>query len=70
LVYDGLVKAEAPENAFLTAPDAEFGPMDPLLRESHLRKMSVLVSVESAKAVAKALKEKAAGAAGVAAAKP
>ncbi len=70
VVYDGLVKAEIPEDAYFTAPDAKFGPMAPLERDNYLRTMSVAISVESAKAVAKALKEKAAGAAGGAEAKP
>jgi hypothetical protein len=70
VVYDGLVTAEVPENALFTAPDGNLGRMAPLERETYLRTMSAAVSVESARMVAKVLKEKAAGAAGSAEAKP
>jgi len=55
---DGLVTAEVPENALFTAPDGNLGRMAPLERETYLRTMSAAVSVESAKMVAKVLKEK------------
>lgn len=70
VVYDGLVKAEIPEDAYFTAPDGKLGNMAPLERETYLRAMGTAVSIESAKRVAKVLKEKAAGAAGGAEAKP
>ncbi|MDB5051737.1 MAG: hypothetical protein JWO30_4808 [Fibrobacteres bacterium] len=70
VVFDGLVTAEVPEKALFTAPDGKLGSMAPLERETYLRTMSAAVSVESARTVAKVLKEKAAGAAGGAEAKP
>jgi hypothetical protein len=64
VAFDGLVTCEVPEKAVLWAPNADLGKLSPLERESRLRIMSAAVSVEAAKALAKALKEKAPGAEG------
>jgi hypothetical protein len=70
VVFDGVVTAEVPEKAVFIAPDGDLGRMSPLDRETYQRTMGMAVSVESAKALAKVLKEKAALAAGGAEAKP
>ncbi|HKP94279.1 MAG TPA: hypothetical protein VJ385_00860 [Fibrobacteria bacterium] len=70
VVFDGLVTAEVPEKALFSAPDGNLRAMSPLERETWLRTLGTAVSVESAKALAKVLKEKAAGAAGGEKAKP
>jgi hypothetical protein len=64
VVFDGLVTCEVPEKATFSAPDANLGKLSPLEREARLRIMAAAVSVESAKALSKALIEKAAGPAG------
>lgn len=59
-IFDGRVDAAVPEKAFLTGPEKEWGRMAPLEREKRLRIMAAAVSGLSAKAVAKAVKDKAA----------
>jgi hypothetical protein len=61
VVFDALVTCEVPEKALFSAPHADLGRLSPLERESRLRIMSTAVSLESAKALAKVIKEKAAG---------
>ena len=64
IVFDGLVTCEVPEKAVFSAPDADLNKLSPLERDSRLRIMAAAVSVESAKALSKALIEKTAGPAG------
>ncbi|MEO6096267.1 MAG: hypothetical protein ABIW76_11405 [Fibrobacteria bacterium] len=67
LVFDGLVTAEVPESGFLMPPEADMNKLSPMERDTRTRKMAMAVAVESAKMIAKTLKEKAApGAAGTA----
>jgi hypothetical protein len=60
VVFDGLVKGEIPEKAFMTAPEGKLDAMSPLERDARIRKMAAAVSIESAKALAKVVKDKAA----------
>lgn len=68
MVFDGVVNGEVADKSFLTGPESRWGRMSPLERETWLRKMALAVSLESAKMISKALKEKE-GAAGRAEAK-
>lgn len=63
LVFDGIVSGSFPEKALFRAPDARMRGMSPLERDRYLGLAIDAVSAESAKALAKVLKEKAAGAA-------
>jgi hypothetical protein len=71
VVYDGLVAVAVPEQGFLFAPEGDWGRIPPLERDKRLRIMAEAVSVQTAKALAKAVKDRqAAPAAGDAAAPP
>jgi hypothetical protein len=63
-VFDGLVSGEFADKGFLKGPESRWGRMSPLERETWLRKMALAVSLESAKAISKTLKEKEGAAAG------
>lgn len=59
LVLDALVAAAVPEAAFLFPPEEDWGKVAPLEREKRMRIMVEAVSVEAAKALAKAVKDRA-----------
>jgi hypothetical protein len=60
VVYDGRVAAAVPESGFLFAPEEDWGKVPPLERERRMRIMAEAISVEAAKALAKAVKGRAA----------
>lgn len=56
VVFDSLVAAAVHEPGFLFAPEEDWGKIPPLEREKRMRIMAEAVSVEAAKALAKAVK--------------
>ena len=69
IAFDGLVDANIPETLWLD-PEGNLNQLPPLEHDARLRSMAEAVSVESAKALAKAVKEKAAPVTPAAAAAP
>ena len=63
VIFDGLVASAKPESGFLTGPEGDWGKLPPLEREKRMRSMAEMLSVETAKALAKAVKDRAAPAA-------
>ncbi len=61
VAFDGLVDAIMPETNWLD-PEEDWGMIPPLEREGRLRAMAEAISVESAKSLAKTVKDKAAAA--------
>jgi hypothetical protein len=66
VVFDAVVAAAVPEAEFLFSPEEDWGRVPPLEREKRMRIMAEAISVEAAKALAKAVKERANPAAPVA----
>ena len=59
VIFDGVVAAAAkPESGFLFNPEGDWGKLPPLERDKRMRMMAEAVSVESAKALAKAVKDR------------
>jgi hypothetical protein len=56
VVFDSLVAAAVHESGFLFTPEEDWGKVPPLDREKRMRIMAEAVSVEAAKALAKAVK--------------
>jgi hypothetical protein len=59
VVFDAVVAAAVPEAEFLFSPEEDWGKVAPLEREKRMRIMAEAVSVEAAKALAKAVKDRA-----------
>jgi hypothetical protein len=59
VVFDAVVAAAVPEAGFLFSPEEDWGKVPPLEREKRMRIMAEAVSVEAAKALAKAVKDRA-----------
>jgi len=56
VVFDSLVAGTVREPGFVFAPEGDWGKVPPLERETRLRVMAEAVSIEAAKALAKAAK--------------